>query len=107
MINTKPYITIKIVLIVLLLLCLLKLPYGLYQLFRIIFTIGFVLLAIKANEDKKQTELTIYIVLAVLFQPLLKIPLGRMIWNILDVIVALGLIVSLFKPSKNETVLNN
>ncbi|QEK52823.1 hypothetical protein FYC62_14985 [Pedobacter aquae] len=106
MINIKPYTTIKTILIALLLLCLLNLPYGLYQLFRVIFTIGFVLLAIKANEDKKQTELTIFIVLAVLFQPLLKIPLGREIWNILDVVVALGLIVNLFKTSKNETSSN-
>lgn len=107
MTNTKSYTTIKIVLIVLLLLCLLQLPYGLYQLFRVIFTVGFVLLAIKANEDKKQTELTIYIVLAVLFQPLLKISLGREIWNILDIVVALGLIVNLFKTSKNETRANS
>lgn len=107
MTNIKTYIAIKIVLIALLFLCLLQLPYGLYQLFRVIFTVGFVLLAIKANEDKNQTELTIYIVLAVVFQPLLKIHLGREIWNILDIIVALGLIVSLFKTSKNEAKPNS
>nr|WP_294896762.1 DUF6804 family protein [uncultured Pedobacter sp.] len=103
MIKNYPHIAVKVILIVLLLLCLLKLPYGLYQLFRVIFTIGFIMLAMKANDNKQQTELTIYIILAVLFQPLLRIPLGRTIWNILDVIVAIGLVVSLFKPSKNGT----
>jgi hypothetical protein len=33
--------------------------------------------------------------LALLFQPFIKIALGRDIWNIVDVIVGIGLIVSL------------
>jgi hypothetical protein len=41
----------------------------------------------------------IYICLAVLFQPLIKISLGREIWNVVDVIVGLALLVSIFiKP---------
>jgi hypothetical protein len=37
-----------------------------------------------------------YIALALLFQPFVKIALGRTIWNIVDVIVGIGLLVSLF-----------
>jgi hypothetical protein len=39
--------------------------------------------------------------LALLFQPFLKLSLGREIWNILDIIVALGLVASIiFKKNK-------
>ena len=39
----------------------------------------------------------IYGSLALLFQPFFKIALGRVIWNIVDVIVGIGLLVSLFR----------
>jgi len=54
--------------------------------------IGFGILAYKANDQKRQTEMVIYGGLAILFQPFLKIALGREIWNIIDVIVGIGLI---------------
>jgi hypothetical protein len=83
---------IKIALSILLLLCLADMPYGFYQLVRFIALIGFGLLAFKAFEKNNQTEIIIYIVLALLFQPLLKISLGRTLWNIVDVMVALFLL---------------
>ena len=87
---------IKIVLSVLFFLCLLDMPYGFYQLVRIIALIGFGILAYKANEENKNTEMIIYVGLALLFQPFFKIALGREMWNIVDVIVGIGLIASLF-----------
>ena len=87
---------IKIVLAVLFFLCLLDMPYGFYQLVRFIALIGFGILAYKANEDSKNTKMIIYGSLALLFQPFFKIALGREIWNMIDVIVGIGLIVSLF-----------
>jgi len=39
-------------------------------------------------------------VLAILFQPLLKIALGREGWNVVDVIVGVGLLVSMFVVNK-------
>ena len=38
--------------------------------------------------------------LAVLFQPIIKIPLGRAVWNVVDVAVAIGLIVLLLKGNR-------
>ena len=70
--------------------------YGFYQLVRIVALIGFGILAYKANEENKNTEMIIYGGLALLFQPFFKIALGREIWNIVDVIVGIGLIASLF-----------
>jgi hypothetical protein len=71
-------------------------PYGFYQLVRFVAFIGFGILAYKANQENDNTEMIIYGGLALLFQPIFKIALGREIWNIVDVIVAIGLIASLF-----------
>ena len=87
---------IKIALAILMFLCLLDMPYGFYQFVRFVVLLGFGILAYKANEENKNTEMIIYGGLALLFQPLFKISLGREIWNIVDVIVGIGLIGSLF-----------
>lgn len=44
----------------------------------------------------------VYVGLAILFQPLLKIALGRELWNIVDVIVGIGLIGTIFMKPKKE-----
>ena len=88
---------IKIILAVLLFLCLLDLPYGFYQFVRFAAMIGFGILAFRAFENEKQTEMIIYGVLALLFQPLFKIALGRELWNIIDVVVGIGLMITVVK----------
>jgi len=94
---------IKIVLAILFPLCLPDMPYGYYQLVRFVGLIGFAILAYQANQQSKQTEMIIYGGLALLFQPFFKIALGRWVWNIVDVVVAVGLILSLFvKPRKHS-----
>jgi hypothetical protein len=93
---------IKIVLGILMFGCLLDMPYGYYQFVRFTALIGFVVLAYQANQKKKQTETIVYGVLALLFQPFFKVSLGRDIWNVLDVILGIGLLLSLFKKKKNE-----
>lgn len=80
--------------------CLLGMPYGYYQLVRFLALAGFAILAKHANQKNDQTGTIVYIFLAVLFQPLIKIPLGRDIWNVVNVIVAVGLIGSLFSKRK-------
>lgn len=88
---------IKIVLAVLFFICLLDMPYGYYQLVRFIALIGFGILAYQANKEQNQTLLVIYCALALLFQPFFKIALGRELWNMVDVIVGMGLLISIFK----------
>jgi hypothetical protein len=87
---------IKVILAILFFLCLLDMPYGYYQFVRFVALIGFVILAYKANEQNRNIEMIIYGVLGLLFQPFFKIALGREIWNIVDLIVGIGLIASLF-----------
>lgn len=89
-------IGVKIALAVLFFLCLLDMPYGYFQLVRFTALIGFVILAYKANEQGQKIEAIIYVCLAILFQPLIKISLGRELWNVVDVIVGLALLVSIF-----------
>lgn len=86
---------IKVILAVLFFICLADMPYGYYQLVRFVALIGFGTLAYKANEQNKQIETLIYDGLALLFQPFFKIALGREIWHIVDVVVGIGLLVSL------------
>lgn len=92
----------KIFLIILLFGCLIDFPYGYYQFVRFAALVGFGYLAFKANEQGYRNEAFVYLALAILFQPFIKIALGRTIWNIVDVVVGIGLIVSLFLPKPNN-----
>ena len=93
---------IKIGLAILFFLCLADMPYGYYQFVRFAGLIGFVILAYQANQQGRQTEMIIYGGLALLFQPFFKIALGRQMWNIVDVIVGIGLLISIFMKPKES-----
>ena len=86
---------IKIVLAILFFLCLADMPYGFYQFVRFAGLIGFAILAYQANQQGRQTEMIIYGGLALLFQPFFKVALGRQMWNVVDVVVGIGLLISI------------
>jgi hypothetical protein len=94
---------IKITLAVLFFICLLNMPYEYFQLVRLLALIGFSVLAYKSYEKDQSTMTIVYIGLAILFQPLIKISLGRELWNFVDVVVAVGLLVSLGRIEKKES----
>lgn len=95
---------IKIALAILFFVCLLDMPYGYYQFVRFLALVGFGILAYRAYENNSTIEMVIYGALALLFQPLVKIALGRELWNIVDVVVGIGLIISLFiKREKSQS----
>jgi len=94
---------LKVILSFLLFLCLFDMPYGYYQFVRFSAMVGFTYLAFLANKQKNKSEVFIYIGLVILFQPFVKIALGRIIWNIVDLIVGLSLIISIFyRKAKNK-----
>ena len=93
-------ISIKLLLALLFALCLLDMPYGYYQFVRFSAMVGFAILAYQASEKENKTEMIIYISLAILFQPIFKISFGRSIWNTIDVVVALYLIVTIIWKNK-------
>jgi hypothetical protein len=86
-----------------LILCLFDMPYGYYQFVRFASMIAFVYLAFLANKQNDKSEVFVYIGLVILFQPFVKIALGRIIWNIVDLIVGLSLILSISdRKAKNK-----
>ncbi len=92
-------IFLKVILAILFFICLADMPYGYFQVVRFVALVGFAILAYNANEQGHKRGVIIYVCLAILFQPFIKIALGRLVWNAVDVIVAIGLILSIFiKP---------
>lgn len=94
----------KLILAVLLLLCLIKMPYGYYQLVRFVAAAAFAYFSYEYFKSKNEGLGFTFAALALLFQPFFKIALGRTIWNVVDVIVAVGLVllVVFFDKKKNE-----
>ena len=87
---------IKLGLAILFFICLLDMPYGYFQLVRFLAMCGFAYLALLSNQSGNQNAMFIYIALAILFQPIIKISLGRELWNIIDVLVGIGMLLSIY-----------
>ena len=92
---------LKIALSILLLLCLLKMPYGYFQLVRFIGTIVFIILAYFEKDKTNKILMVVWICSALLINPFIKTALGRFIWNIVDVAWAI-LLIGTFLFEKNE-----
>lgn len=94
---------LKLVIAILLLLCLADMPYGFYTLVRFTSAFAFAYLSYDYFKSKKDGLGFVFAALALLFQPFFKFALGRTIWNIVDVIVAIGLvylIISTFRKKR-------
>ena len=86
---------IKIFLALMSIVCLFDMPYGYYQLYRFLAMGVFLTLAI--NEKNNENWMIFWGLSALLVQPFFKIPLGREIWNIVDVFWAIILIYSSYR----------
>lgn len=84
---------ILLILAAMLLLCLAPMPYGYFMLVRFVMMAAFGFMAYRYFVIKKSIAAWVFVLLAVLFQPIYKIVLGRGIWNALDVVVATFLII--------------
>ena len=87
---------IKLIMAVAMIICLLPMPYGYYQMVRVGSALGFSYLAYNLKSGESNM-LWVYIGLAFLFQPVIKISLGRTLWNIVDLVVGIWLILSVYK----------
>ena len=85
---------------VILLLCLAPMPYGYFQLVRLLSTLVLGVAAYRYYIEKREWLAYTFGMLALLFQPFYKIALGRTMWNIVDVVVAVGLIILFFWEKK-------
>lgn len=82
-----------------LILCLFSMPYGYYQLVRFIAMAAFAYLAYCEYQDGSKDRMILFIILSILFQPFAKIAIGRILWNIVDVLVAGYLLYLTFRNS--------
>ena len=87
-----------------LLLCLAPMPYGYFMLVRFVMTVAFGWMAYQYYMRQKSVAMWVFVTLALLFQPIYKIALGRTIWNIVDVIVAVFLIILFFMEKRQGRV---
>ena len=80
-----------------LLICLMPMPYGYYILIRYISAIAFGVMAYDYYYQKQKKMYVITLSLALLFQPLIQLPLGRDIWNFVDIVtIAANIVTAIF-----------
>ncbi len=90
-----------LVLAAILLLCLIPgMPYGYFTLVRLLATVAFSVMAYRYFMRRRSGMMWTLITLALLFQPFAKVGLGRTVWNVIDVVVAIGLVVLFFVERK-------
>lgn len=92
----------NILLAIALLICLLPMPYGYYILIRYISAIVFAIMAYDYYCQKQKKMFIITLSLTLLFQPFIRISLGRDVWNVVDVIVAIFLIYLFLKKKEPQ-----
>ena len=91
------------------LLCLAPMPYGYYMLVRFVAMVAFGIMAYRYYMNNKAIAATMFGVLALLFQPIYKIALERVTWNVIDVLVAV-LVIALYvmeRRLEKKTTINN
>ena len=82
-----------LILAALMLLCLAPMPYGYFQLVRFGAMVVFAYFAYSHFTQEEEGLGFMFLSLSLLFQPFLKIALGRTLWNVVDVIVAIVLVI--------------
>jgi len=102
-------VIIKSIIVVILLLCLLPMPYQYYSIVRFSVTISMIIFAIKDNPEKSFGKFCFYVFIGSLFNPIAIIELPRIAWNIIDVMLALVLFISAVAQynDKNVPFFNN
>ena len=93
---------INLILAAFLLLCLAPMPYGYFQLVRFVAMVVFAVMAYQYSEKKQERLMVVFGALALLFQPFVKIALGRTLWNVVDVAVAILLVVLWLKEREKR-----
>ncbi len=88
---------VKIILVIILLSCLLPLPYGAFELIRFASFGGFCYLAYKYFKGHNEGKAMIFGTLALLIQPFFKLSLGRSLWNFIDIAIVVFVVYLIIK----------
>lgn len=99
--------TLKIIIALLLILCLFDMPYGYYLLVRWTSLVCFILFGIEYYAKENKPVGIAMFVLAILFQPFFKIALGKSLWNIVNVAVAVFLLILLVVEQRNHHIVSS
>lgn len=94
--------TILLIWAIALLVCLAPMPYGYFMLVRFVSAVLFGIMAYEHYETGRKELSFVFVALTLLFQPFWKIALGRGMWNFVDVIVAIYLLILFFNKPKQE-----
>lgn len=90
-----------------LILCLLEMPYWYYQLIRIFGTIIFFYFAYTDyTQNIKYTPQTFFVA-GVLLNPIIKISFGKIIWNVVDIVLSVIIVLSIVFDSKLKSAYSN
>lgn len=76
----------------LLALAVLPWPYGYYRFLRLAATAAACILAYEARRNDSELWMVAFIAIALLFNPIFRIPLEREVWSVLNVICAVVLV---------------
>ena len=92
---------LKLIMAALLLACLLHMPYGFYVLVRFVAMVVFAVLAVQYSEKRNSALMVTFGALARVCQRFFKIALGRGMWSVVDVVVAILLVALCIKERNN------
>jgi len=87
-------IIIKIITATILLVCLLNMPYGYYEVVRLLVSIGCIYIAARQARTENLFTWLFFVAIAILFNPIWEIHFTRLIWNVIDIAVAVILLTS-------------
>lgn len=82
--------------------CLLPMPYGYFMLVRFAAMVIFGLMAYNYYHEQREGLAIFFGAMALLFQPIIKISLGRTMWNVVDMAMAVVLFIIWYRNSKSK-----
>ena len=95
---------VKGIIAALLLLCLIDADYGFYQAMRTLISFGFAFLAYHYYKINDKKSVIVFLCLLIVFQPLMRIAFGRVIWIVLDISTAAYLLYQVYRYLNTNAV---
>lgn len=102
-----PLNIIKAMMLMLILPVAFTLPYGYYSLLRIVATIFFIISANLMDKKKDATFFYVFGILAIIFNPIIKIHFSKNIWALIDLISAIIIGLNIDKLEEKNVPHNN
>ncbi len=97
---------LKFLLAIAFLLCLLRMPFSYYQIIRLLGMFGFIYFAYLDNKEKIKLTPLIFVIAAIVINPIVKIPFKRDTWQIIDLVFAVVLFLSVIFEKRLKVNIN-